>query len=257
MDKKTDRPYNPLMAQYLTSANGIAEAIRGRRGTLYCSRQSRRIGELIDLAKQHGVPCRKVSDKELDRLIPGGSRGYALEIHGSPAAGPVSSLEELWLRAGNFSLVAVLDGITDPGNLGALIRSADKFACDAVIVPRRRSAGRDADSLSRSSAGAIEWVPLLETANISRVLKDFKAKGYWVWGADMNGEPAHQTNLSGKTVLVLGREGEGLHRLVRECCDGLIRIPAAGHVDSLNAAAAAGILMYEARRQQGFPYGKL
>ncbi|MDT8298843.1 MAG: RNA methyltransferase, partial [Spirochaetaceae bacterium] len=100
----------------------------------------------------------------------------------------------------------------------------------------------------------VEWVPLIEVTNMARALEEFKKKGFWIWGADMDGEASSKVNLKGKTALVMGREGEGLHQLVKDGCDGLIRIPTGGRLDSLNVATAAGILMYESRRQQGFPY---
>ena len=243
------------MPLYLTGANGVAEAVKRGRGTLLVSRKTGRASSLIELAARHGVSVRQVGDGDLSRLVPEGEhRGYALEVDETVRNRIIRSLEELWPLIGETSLVILLDGVTDPRNLGAVIRAADQFAADAVVVPRRRSAGRDADSMSRSSAGAMEWVPLIETTNLSRALEGFKERGFWIWGADIEGESAPRVNLKGKTVIVMGREGEGLHRLVKESCDGLIRIPTGGHLDSLNVATAAGILMYEARRQQNFPY---
>ena len=245
------------MKQYLTGANGIAEAIKNGRGRLYITRKSKRIDDLVDIAKRYGIPCKKVSDKELESMAGGMEhRGFALEVEGHPKSQKLHTLEDLFsvTRARSSSLVIVLDGITDPGNLGAVLRGADQFAAVAVIAPRRRSIGRDANSLSRTSSGAVEWVPLLEVANIDRCLHDLKKNGYWIWGGDMSGQPANEVNLKGRIALVLGREGEGLHRLVKENCDGLVRIPTSGRLDSLNVAAAAAVLMYEMRRQGGFDY---
>lgn len=244
----------PAMPDYLTGGNGVAEALKRQRGVLLVSRGSGRAASLAELAAKHGVKVRRVSDDELTRLVSGEHRGFALEIQGGVSKKNVRSLEDLWERTGENSLVILLDGITDPRNLGAVLRAADQFAADAVVVPKRRSAGGDLDAMSRASSGAMEWVPLVETTNLSRALAAFRDHGYWIWGADMAGEEAPKVNLTGRTVLVMGREGEGLHRLVREGCDGLIRIPTGGRLDSLNVATAAGILLYEARRQQGFTY---
>ncbi len=232
------------------SHNGVAEALKRGRGVLLVSRRNSRADALSELAARHKVAVRHVSDEQLSRALSrsgggGEHRGFALEPH---------TLEDVLAGAGDSSLLVLLDGITDPRNLGAVLRSADQFGADGVIVPRRRSAGRDADSLSRSSSGAVEWVPVVETSNMVRSMEILKKNGYWLWGADMAGEPLVNVNLKGKTALVMGREGEGLHRLVREVCDGLIRIPAGGRLDSLNVATAAGILLYETRRQQGFPH---
>ena len=246
------------MKQYLTGANGVAEAIKHGRGRLYIARKSKRIEDLVDMAKRYGVPWKKISEPELKSIVKNMEhRGFALEVEGRPRGQKLHTLDDLFSmsNAVQTSLVLVLDGISDPGNLGAILRAADQFAADAVIVPRRRSVGREANSLSRTSSGAVEWVPLLEAANTDRCLRDLKQNGYWVWGADMSGKPAHGVNLKGRSAIVMGREGEGLHRLVRENCDGLIRIPTGGRLDSLNVAAAAAILMYEMRRQGGFEYG--
>ncbi len=237
------------MKNYLTGVHGIAEAMKKRKCIFYYSRRSKRVSELTSLARLCGVPSYNVTDKEITRMISSGShRGCVLEIDINE--NKISNLNDLWAMTGDSSLVIVLDGITDPRNLGAVIRGAEQFSADAVIIPRRRSANQYVDSLSRASAGAIEWVPLIEVQNVNHILKDLKANNYWIWGAVMDGEPVSETNLTGRTVLVMGREGEGLHRLVREGCDGLVSIPTSGKLDSLNVATAAGILMYEVRRQQ-------
>ncbi len=241
------------MKSYLTGANGVSEAIKREKGVLYISRKEGRSGELAELAKNHGVSIRRVSDKELTLLAGNGHRGFALETHETSKKDLIRTLDELIADAEENTLVLLLDGITDPRNLGAILRAADQFAA-AVVVPRRRSAGKDSDSVSRASAGAVEWVSCIEVPNMARACEELKQGGFWIWGADMSGNPAPSVNLKGRTALVMGREGEGLHRLIKERCDGLIRIPTGGRIDSLNVATAAGILMYEARRQQSFPY---
>jgi len=247
------------MKSILSSANGIREALKKHKNSvLLVSRKNRKAEELCSLAKQYGIKVKNVSDNEIIKLVGHQKfRGYALEIYEQAKSGTKKSIESLWLEydAENTAvspLVIVLDGITDTGNLGAVLRSADQFEAAAVIIPKRRSAGTERDSLSRSSAGAAEWVSLIEVPNLPRALDELKEHGFWVWGADMDGESADKVNLKGPVVLVLGREGEGLHRLVKEKCDGIIKIPSGGNIDSLNVSVAAGILMYETRRQQKF-----
>jgi len=236
---------------FLTGANGVAEAIKRGRGTLFISRKSRRANELEKLANEHGVSIRQVSEKTLTKLTRNmGHRGYAIETGKQRESGAIRSLGDIESTIGNDSLVVLLDGITDPQNLGAVIRAAEQFCVLAVIIPKRRSAGEDTDILSRTSAGAIEWIPLLKVPNIARTLGELKDMGFWVWGADTRGTSIREINLVGRIALVMGREGKGLHRLVRDNCDGLLRIPVSGNLDSLNVATAAGILMYEVRRQQ-------
>lgn len=241
------------MKNYLTAANGVAEAIKKQRGKLFFSRESKRISQLIALAKTYGVPFRRISTAQMKTLLSSDEhRGFALEIDAQKKPYTIKTLSDLYVSKDTTSLVIILDGITDPRNFGAIIRAADQFAVDAVIVPKRRSVGGNADTLSRTSSGAIEWIPLIEVSNVNYALEQLKGNDYWIWGADITGNPVHSVNLGNHVALVLGREGSGLHRLVRESCDGLIRIPTAGHVDSLNVATAAGILMYETHRQQGF-----
>ena len=239
------------MKIFLTSANGAAEAIKRGRGTLLISKKSTRTKNLERLANENGVPIRRVAENTLSRLT--GSmrnRGYALETSEQRKNSAIKSLKDIESAIKDNSLVLLLDGITDPQNLGAVVRAAEQFRALAVIVPRRRSAGGDANSLSRTSAGAVEWVPLLEVSNIARTLDELKNMGFWIWGSDTEGTNVREIDLKGQIALVMGREGRGLHRLVKENCDGLLRIPVRGRLDSLNVATAAGILMYEVRRQQ-------
>jgi len=236
---------------FLTSANGVAEAIKRGGGTLLISRKSNRASNLERLANEHGVPIRQVTERTLTKLTRNMShRGYAMETNRKRKNSAIKPLEHIESRISDNSLVILLDGITDPRNLGAVIRVAEQFCALAVIVPKRRSAGENADTLSRTSAGAIEWVPLLEVPNIARTLDELKNMGFWVWGSGAAGTSIREISLVGRIALVMGREGEGLHRLVREKCDGLLRIPVSGRLDSLNVATAAGILLYEVRRQQ-------
>ena len=147
------------------------------------------------------------------------------------------------------ALVVVADGVTDPMNLGSITRSADQFGADLVLVPRRRAA-RVTDTVMRASAGAAAHVATVAVANVAAALEQLKGAGCWIYGADLEGKPLDQARFPARVALVLGAEGGGLHALVRSRCDDLVRIPTAGQVDSLNVGVAAGILMYEVRRQQ-------
>jgi 23S rRNA (guanosine2251-2'-O)-methyltransferase len=208
-----------------------------------------RVNKIIDLAKSKGVRVSFVSPRDMERLL--GKRDYrgaALALQGSPLGSLKTILKE---TRESRSLFIVLDRITDPHNLGAIMRSADQFGVDAVVLPAHGSA-RDNETVAAVSSGASAWVRVAVEPNIRNAIEMLKKDGFWVFGADMQGDPITHVRFEGRIALVLGSEGKGLRRLVREACDGLVSIPSAGHVDSLNVSVAAGILIFEVRRQQRF-----
>jgi len=150
-------------------------------------------------------------------------------------------------------LFLVLQEITDPQNLGAIVRTADQFAADGVVFPQRRSAGLG-PVVSRVSSGADQYVNLFEVVNLVRAIEELKTHGFWIYGADMGGNKVSDAPLKGRIAIILGSEGRGIGPLVRKTCDGILSIPTGGKIDSLNVSVAAGILSYEIRRQQQFPY---
>jgi 23S rRNA (guanosine2251-2'-O)-methyltransferase len=149
-------------------------------------------------------------------------------------------------------LILLLDELNDPHNFGAILRSADQLAVDLVVTTLRRSVS-ETPAVIRASAGASRYVPVIAVANLVQALETCKSGGYWIYGADVEGEILSEQRFEGPVALVMGGEHRGLRRLVREACDFLVRIPAAGRVDSFNVSVAAGILLYEVRRQQEFP----
>jgi 23S rRNA (guanosine2251-2'-O)-methyltransferase len=248
------------VSRFVTGYRAIEEYIRKNDGAavLHAGARNRRILDITEKARAAGIPVRWTDEKTLAGLpVRTDHRGLALELQSAPQKIYTTFEEFLAARrdAGNqppgpAGLVLVLDGITDVHNLGALLRSADLFSLDAVILPPRRSA-KDSDVVAKISSGASAFVPLLEAPNLVRAIRDLKEAGFWIYGADMKGRPAPETKLEGSAALVLGSEGKGLSRLVRETCDALISIPTAGHIDSFNVSVAGGILLYEIRRQQG------
>jgi len=243
----------------LTGYHAIAESLRrGVRGELLLCRRSPRIAELEALARAAGVPVRQVPREELDVLAGSAEhRGAGLRTAAGFAAegreqGSAGLRERLAALAAPTALLLFLDQINDPHNLGAILRSADQFGVELVVLPTRRAAG-ETQTVLKTSAGASRYVALCSVPNLAAGLQLAKEAGFWVYGADLAGRRLAEVELAGRVALVLGSEGTGLRRLVRERCDGLLRIPAAGHVDSLNVSVAAGILMYEIRRRQGFP----
>lgn len=263
----------------VTGFHAIEESLRREtQGELLVCRASPRIAELEEAARRAGVPVRRVDRRELDRLAGGAEhRGVGLWLARTPAdpagsspepaprpadrsagttAGepkPAGALKErLGAITGSTALVLLLDQINDPHNLGAILRSADQFGAELAVIPSRRAA-HETQTVLKTSSGASLYVPVLSVPNLTVGLELAKEAGFWVYGADLQGRRADEVRFEGRVALVLGSEGSGLRRLVRERCDRLVRIPTRGHVDSLNVSVAAGILMHEIRRQQGFP----
>jgi 23S rRNA (guanosine2251-2'-O)-methyltransferase len=254
-----------LKSTVYTGFHSIEELMKKKKseGILYYSKVSKRNTEIIDLAKKNGYRSIKISDTEISKIVEGVShRGIAFVKSdemgdtgkkGSMSKGKKSIDLDSYLEnlKSENALVIILDGITDPHNLGAIIRSSDQFYADMVLIPSRNSA-KDNATVSKTSAGADNYVNINIVTNISRVMDKLKNAGFWIYGADMNGASINKTNLTGRVVLVMGSEGKGMRELTRTKCDNLISIPAKGNVDSLNVSVAAGIMMYEIRRQQNF-----
>jgi 23S rRNA (guanosine2251-2'-O)-methyltransferase len=235
---------------YLTGFHVIEERIKSTGGgPLLVAKAGPRARELVKLALEYKVRVERVGMFDLDRLAPE-HRGIALHVESIERDAPLS-LEEFINGLGNKTnaLVVILDEITDPHNFGAILRSCDQFGVDLVLTRRRRTA-KHAEVIAATSSGAAAWVPTAETANLPRAAADLKEAGFWIYGAEMSGEPAYAKDLAGRTALILGGEGAGLSRLLRETCDALIAIPTCGRLDSLNVSVAAGVLLYEVQRQR-------
>jgi len=239
---------------YLTGFHAIEERIRSGRpcGSLLVAKPGPRAKELTVLANEQKIRLNRVGTVELDRIAPD-HRGLALEVAESSLEMDVSLedfLDDLGKDGKNRdALVVVLDEITDPHNYGAILRSCDQFAVDLVLSRHRRTA-KHADIIAKTSAGALAWVPQAETANLPRAVDELKEAGFWIYGAGMDGEDVYSRDLRGLTAIVLGGEGTGISRLLRESCDAMIAIPSFGRVDSLNVSVAAGVLFYEVMRQR-------
>jgi 23S rRNA (guanosine2251-2'-O)-methyltransferase len=213
-------------------------------------RQDARMRELREVAATRGLPVDDVAAAELDRETGGAvHQGVVAEVRPS-AALDENSLLDLLTAASGPALVLVLDGVSDPHNLGACLRTADAAGATAVVAPRDRAAGLS-PAVRKVAAGAAESVPFAQVTNLARALVDMKAAGLWIAGAAGDGEQdLFSADLAGPLALVLGSEGKGLRRLTREKCDLTLRLPMLGAVESLNVSVAAGILLYEALRQR-------
>ena len=239
--------------------NAVKEAVKAGRSIdkiLVQTEPDGSLKEIVALAKDARIIVHEVNRKKLDEAcLPFGHGGKTANHQGIVAytAGveycDVSDILALAAKKGEKPFVVVLDGVEDPHNLGSIIRSADCAGAHGVILGKHRSAPVTAAAV-KASAGASEHMLIARVVNISAALEELKAAGLWIAGADMAGESMYKQDMTGAFALVIGNEGEGLSRLVRERCDYLVSIPMSGHVDSLNAGVAAGILLFEKRRQE-------
>lgn len=234
--------------------NPVLEALRaGRVKELRVGdRADVRLKQLLALAMERGVRVKRVPADALERdSRGGGQRGVHQGVVADVDEGADYSVEEIVRGASGAALVVVLDGIEDPHNLGAILRTADAAGVDGVVIQSRRSAARDGVA-AKASAGALAHVKIAEVVNIARAVEELKDAG--VWSVGLAGEATESydsIDFTLPTALVLGAEGTGLRRLVRERCDRLASIPMRGHVSSLNVSVAAGIVLFEAMRQRG------
>ncbi len=233
------------MQEIIYGLRPVVEALKSRR---------RRVLEVLDAtgdrsvrAAAGGAPVKKVPRSRVDELARGGVH-QGVVARAEPY--PYSGLEEI--VAAPEPLVLVLDGVTDPRNLGAVLRAADGAGASGVVIPKDRAVGVTAAAV-KASAGASEHVRVARVTNLRRAVDRIKEAGVWVYAAEVGGTPHTGLDLSGPVALVLGSEGRGVRRLVREGCDGAVSVPMLGAVESLNVAVAAAVLLYEARRQRGWP----
>ncbi len=212
------------------------------------ARRDPRVRDLLKLAESNNVRIIQADSKRLDGLA-GNVRhqGVAAKVS---ATQRVQHLDDVLDVLTEPALLLVLDGVQDPHNLGACLRSADAFGVHAVIAPKDRAVGLNA-TVEKVACGAAETVPYVTVTNLARTLRELKERGIWVVGADSEAESdLHSFRYSGALAWVLGAEGEGLRRLTRETCDQLVRIPMLGSVESLNVSVSTGVCLYEARRQR-------
>jgi 23S rRNA (guanosine2251-2'-O)-methyltransferase len=224
----------------LSAGNPSIERIYVGRET-----QSPKLQKVIDLARERKVPVRREERNILDRMVPGVSHQGIIAVCGEFAYAP----EEVLFRT-EHPCVVVLDGVEDPHNLGAVIRTADAGNVSGIVVPERHSAPLS-DTVAKASAGALAHVPVIRVGNLVSFLDHLKKKGVWVVGVDASGEKLWtEFDYTGSIALVFGGEHRGLRRLVREHCDVVVRLPMLGKVESLNISVTAGVLLYEVVRQR-------
>ncbi|MBE6752070.1 MAG: 23S rRNA (guanosine(2251)-2'-O)-methyltransferase RlmB [Ruminococcaceae bacterium] len=233
--------------------NSVAEAIKSGRplDSVMVARGDRSgsIPKIVADAKKAGIVIKEVDSKKLD-FICGHNNHQGIAAMG--AVKEYSSVEDIFATAEERNeppFIIICDEIEDPHNLGAIIRTAEAAGAHGVIIPKRRSASLSF-TVAKTSAGAVEFMHVARVTNIPQTIDELKKRGVWVYCADMDGEPFYKSNLKGAIALVIGSEGNGVGRLVKEKCDVTLSMPMKGKINSLNASVAAGILMYEVSRQR-------
>ena len=255
------------MENILTGFHAVEERLRrecenggsAKRMRVLYDKAGPRVKKILAIAGDAGVACVKTAKEELDKKalalseLARDHRGVMLIVEGEERAQSnivdfeqfVSSLADK-----ETATVLLLDSITDPHNVGAIIRSADQFAADLVVLPNHRSGGgEESEVIARASAGAAAWVNVARVANLVRAAEVLKKAGFWIYGADARGERLDTISFAAKSAIVMGSEGSGIAHLLREKCDVIASIPTRGKLDSLNVSVAAGVLLYERARQ--------
>ena len=240
--------------EIIVGRNSVTEALRSGRPInkllVQDGIKGGSIGEIINLAKEKRVLVEFVKAEKLDQMSQGIRHQGAIALGAPVRFYELDEVLEAVKSKGEVPFLLLFDELQDPQNVGALIRTADAAGVHGILMPQRRSCPLNA-VVAKISAGAVEYVPVIKIGNITQTINDLKAKGFWIIGADMEGTVNYfDANLTGPIVLIIGAEGKGLGRLVKENCDSVVKIPMSGSIASLNASAAGAILLYEVVRQR-------
>lgn len=251
--QKEQKETLPVQENLIEGRNVVLEALRSGQSVdkLYVLEGCKDgpVMTILREAKKQQVPLQQVSRQRLDQLSETGRHQGVL---GYVSAYPYKEVEDMLEAArekGEDPFLIFLDGVEDPHNLGAIIRTANLAGAHGVVIPKRRAAGLTA-AAARASAGAVCYTPVARVTNLKKTMEELKEKGFWFVCADMEGDPMYRVDLKGPLGLVLGNEGEGVSRLVRETCDFKASIPMKGDIDSLNVSVAAGVLAFEILHQR-------
>ena len=231
--------------------NPVLEALKAEEplDTIYMNGTGGSLGRICTMAKSRGIVVKNVTEQKLSQMANGAAHQGVIATGACASYVTLEDLLDISRKKGTVPFLIVCDEIEDPHNLGAIIRTAETAGADGVIIPKRRSASLNA-TVHKTSAGAASWLPVARVANLAAALDTLKEAGVWIYGTDASGDAYDKVDLTGPVALVIGSEGFGMGRLVREKCDFLLRLPMCGRITSLNASVAAGIFMYETLRQR-------
>ena len=231
--------------------NPVMEALKADRpiDTVYIAGSGTIFSKITSMAKNNGVVVKNVNDQKLRQMCGTATHQGVVAVC---ACAEYSTVEDILDRAaekGHSPFIIICDEIEDPHNLGAIIRTAEAAGADGIIIPKRRSASLN-QTVHKTSAGAASWIPVARVPNLASVIDELKEKNIWIYGTDAEGADYRTVDLNGGIAFVIGSEGFGMGKLIKDKCDFLVSLPMYGHVNSLNASVAAGIFMYEAVRQR-------
>ncbi|MDE6005689.1 MAG: 23S rRNA (guanosine(2251)-2'-O)-methyltransferase RlmB [Oscillospiraceae bacterium] len=240
----------PEKENMIIGKNPVREALKSKQpiDVIYINNASG-LGEIIKLAKEKNIVIKTVNEQKLSQMAENGVHQGVIAFGACADYVTVEDLLEISRKKGTKPFLIICDEIEDPHNLGAIIRTAETAGADGVIIPKRRSAMLT-PTVYKTSAGAVNWLPVARVSNLSATIDKLKKENIWIYGTDMNGSLYTETNFDGAVALVIGSEGFGMSRLIKEKCDFLVKLPMLGKITSLNASVAGGIFMYEVVRQR-------
>lgn len=237
----------------IVGRNAVMQALESGRTidsvTVAEGQRGGQAAKIIEICREKKIPVKYADSRKLDKLCGGASHQGVAAFAAAHDYAELDDIFNLAQSRGESPFIVICDGLEDPHNLGAILRTAEAAGVHGVIIPKRNSVTLNY-TVAKTSAGAIEYVPVVKVTNIAGTIDTLKDRGVWVFGADMDGTPWTELDFTGSAALVIGSEGRGLSKLVREKCDFIASLPMKGRINSLNASVAAGILMFEASRQR-------
>lgn len=235
----------------IVGRNPITEALKSGReiDKLMVSAEDGSMKKILALAKERKVPVMKVERSAIDRIAEGKAHQGACAYVSAYAYAELEDIFRIAEERDEDPFIIILDNLEDPHNLGAIMRTAECAGAHGIIIPKRRACGLT-EVVAKASAGAIEYMPCVKVTNIAQTIEELKERGVWIAACDMGGQEYYKADLKGKLAVVIGSEGFGISRLVKEKCDFVVSMPMVGKITSLNASNAAAVIIYEVRKQR-------
>ena len=251
-DHREDMIDDETRPDLIIGRNPVIEALKAEKllDTIYVNSNAEgSISMICAMAKKQGIVIKNVDDAKLSKMCNGASHQGVIAVGACAEYATVEEILEVSKKKGTKPFIIICDEIEDPHNLGAIIRTAETAGADGIIIPKRRSASLN-HTVFKTSAGAASVVPVARVSNLAQTIDMLKENGVWIYGTDASGEAYTDTDMTGAVGLIIGSEGNGIGKLIRDKCDFLLKLPMYGQITSLNASVAAGIFMYETVRQR-------